>query len=230
MMFRQLCTTRVAVRLTIIIWLLSISVMSPMLFVRKLNKFILPTSTLYFCHEIWSTLGQRIIYDICLFLVVYIIPGAVIAVSYTMIGRKLLTEDSRLNRKESEISKGMARHVMAGRRRVAKMLIILALLFLACWMPYHIINLYLDFRISQTKNFGNILPYTILLGHLNSALNPILYFYASKTFRRALVRMIKCQKVRSTLRGPVSKTFYAKVENLINLFRQFVFSSSSSSI
>ncbi|XP_014771366.1 QRFP-like peptide receptor [Octopus bimaculoides] len=203
MIFRRLCTTRIAVRLTIFIWLSSVCIMSPMLHVKKLTSFPIPNKTLYFCHEIWASLKQRILYDLCLFLIIYIFPGIITTTSYSLIGWRLLTEDSHLKRKDSSVSKGISNNVMSGRRRVAKMLIVLAALFLFCWSPYHIINVYLDFELTQSKNFTHILSYTILLGHFNSALNPILYFYGSKTFRRAALRIIRCQKVRSTLRGPV---------------------------
>ncbi|GAB1599445.1 trissin receptor-like [Argonauta hians] len=203
MIFRRLCTTRIAIRLTIFIWLSSVCIMSPMLYVKRLTSFPMPEKTLYFCHEIWASLRQRILYDLCLFIIIYIFPGIITTTSYSLIGWRLLTEDSHLKRKDSSINKSISNNVMSGRRRVAKMLIVLAALFLFCWSPYHIINVYLDFELNQSKYFTHILSYTILLGHFNSALNPILYFYGSKTFRRAALRLIKCQKVRSTLRGPV---------------------------
>jgi hypothetical protein len=42
---------------------------------------------------------------------------------------------------------------MSGRKRVAKMLIALAVLFAVCWLPYYIVSLYLDFTTKDTKNF-----------------------------------------------------------------------------
>jgi hypothetical protein len=64
----------------------------------------------------------------CLFVFVYIIPGIIICCAYSLIGNKLWTEDKNLQRTESETSKGIGKHVMSGRKRVAKMLIALAVL------------------------------------------------------------------------------------------------------
>lgn len=185
--------------------------MTPLLFMRKIDVFQFPGESLTFCHERWPEEPlHRQTYDICLFIIVYIIPGTIISLSYGMIGKQLFTEDKNLQRTESEISTGIGKHVMSGRKRIAKMLIALALLFAVCWLPYYIVNLYLDFEMNNFQNFLTFLPFTIFLGHSNSAFNPILYFYSSKSFRRFLVRMIYCRDRRTR--------HNFQVRNLINLF------------
>ena len=194
--FRRLSTNKVAAKLIIIVWLIAICLMIPLLIVRKTAVVdIIPTEPVYFCGEHWDDDSQRIRYDIALFVLVYIIPGTVICSSYGMIGNELWTEDKDLKRTESETSKGIGKQMMQGRKRVAKMLIALAVLFAVCWLPYYIVSLYLDFH-PETNKLLLILPYTIFLGHSNSAFNPILYFYSSPSFRKFLVRMLRCKKQR----------------------------------
>jgi hypothetical protein len=173
------------------------AIMTPLLIVKKVDTLHLFEESLHFCHEIWPDIKYRQAYDMCLFVFVYIIPGLIICCAYSLIGNKLWTEDKNLQRTESETSKGIGKHVMSGRKRVAKMLIALAVLFAVCWLPYYIVSLYLDFTTKDTENFLLALPFTILLGHSNSAFNPILYFYSSKSFRKYLYRALKCKSKRT---------------------------------
>lgn len=196
MLFRRLSTNAVAIKLIFIVWLLSIALMVPLFVVREISVMdIIPTEPVYFCGEHWPDDSQRQHYDLALFAIVYIIPGSVICTCYGLIGSELFSENKDLKRTESATSQVMAKQMMKGRKRVAKMLIALAVLFAICWLPYYCVSLYLDFYPEQTHLLV-ALPYTIFLGHSNSALNPILYFYSSKSFRCVLLRMLKCRKRR----------------------------------
>ncbi|ESP05281.1 hypothetical protein LOTGIDRAFT_102897, partial [Lottia gigantea] len=205
MIFKRVANYKMAARIISVIWILSCSVMAPLLVYRKTQTLPLsPNESLHFCHEDWPSLKHRQIYDSCLFAIVYVIPGCIIATSYGLIGRQLWTEDENLKRSESEISRGMSQKIMVGRKRIAKMLIALAILFAACWLPYYIVTLYLDFETDQSDDFLLVLPFTIFLGHANSALNPILYFYTSQSFRKYLFKWINCNKSRNRTDTPVS--------------------------
>ncbi|XP_060596397.1 QRFP-like peptide receptor isoform X1 [Ruditapes philippinarum] len=196
MLFRRLSTNAVAIKLILIVWLLSIALMVPLIIVREISVMdIIPTEPVYFCGEHWTDDAQRQHYDLALFAIVYIIPGCIICTCYGLIGSELFNENKDLKRTESATSQVMAKQMMKGRKRVAKMLIALAVLFAICWLPYYCVSLYLDFYPEQTQLLV-ALPYTIFLGHSNSALNPILYFYSSKSFRCVLLRMFKCRRRR----------------------------------
>lgn len=196
MLFRRLSTNAVAFRLILIVWLCSIGLMIPLLIVRGTSVIdLIPSEPMYFCGEHWPDEVQRQHYDLSLFIIVYVIPGFIICTCYGLIGSELWTENKDLKRTESVTSQVMAKQMMKGRKRVAKMLIALAVLFALCWLPYYCVSLYLDFY-PEDRHLLVALPYTIFLGHSNSALNPILYFYSSKSFRCVLVRMFKCKRRR----------------------------------
>ncbi|XP_021353917.1 gastrin/cholecystokinin type B receptor-like [Mizuhopecten yessoensis] len=195
MIFRRVSNTRSAVKLITAIWVLSVAIMCPLLFMRRVDVVsVIPGEPLYLCNEVWPDLAHRQVYDLLLFAILYAVPGVIIGSSYGLIGKELWTEDKNLQRTESETSRGLGKHVMNGRKRVAKMLIALAILFAVCWLPYHIVSLYLDFHRRHVQPFLTVLPFTILVGHANSALNPVLYFYSSKSFRKYLFRFLKCKK------------------------------------
>ena len=93
------------------------------------------------------------------------------------------------------------------RRRVAKILLVLALFFAFCWLPYSVLSLILDMtsKPNDVSKGGDVdgsdggwesiiellLPFATLLGHVNSAVNPILYCLLSKNFRRSVSEMIR---------------------------------------
>lgn len=95
------------------------------------------------------------------------------------------------------------------RKRVAWILLLLALLFAACWLPHSILNLLLDTGdFTETKW---LMPYCILLGHANSAINPIIYCFMTRNFRRSVKELVFRTRnnftTRRTNRGQVSITY-----------------------
>ncbi|KAB0790421.1 hypothetical protein PPYR_15210, partial [Photinus pyralis] len=80
------------------------------------------------------------------------------------------------------------------RKRVAWILLLLALVFAFCWLPYNTINLLIDTRnvksLDVIDKMSTMKPYMLLLGHANSALNPVIYCVMSRNFRRSVKELI----------------------------------------
>ena len=195
MTFRAFSSGHHAWKVVLVIWLLSFCSMIPLILVRQLQVMdIIPTELYYFCHEIWSHSMHRQIYDGILFICLFIIPGCFVTTSYCRIGCQLWTEGHTLYRRDSTHGIMQAERVMTGRRHVARMLIIVAVLFAICWMPYHILTLYIDFLKQADQSALKTLPFTILLGHSNSAVNPVLYCFMNKSFRKYAMKIVHCNK------------------------------------
>jgi hypothetical protein len=100
---------------------------------------------------------------------------------------------------------------------VARILLLLAVLFAFCWLPYNVLALLIDWGFNKDIE---LLSYTLLLGHANSAINPVLYCFMTRNFRRAVRELVLCSRVSlatrphqrcnvSTVRGLVSsRTMY----------------------
>lgn len=78
---------------------------------------------------------------------------------------------------------------MRSRRRVACILLLLAIVFAVCWLPYHIMNLVVNLNDYE---YETATSYLLLLGHTNSALNPIIYCVLSKKFRSSTAKLLNC--------------------------------------
>ncbi|KAL6115540.1 uncharacterized protein ACO6RY_00358 [Pungitius sinensis] len=74
--------------------------------------------------------------------------------------------------------------------RKATSLFLVVFLFMVCWMPIHVINCVLLF-CPRCKVPMSLTLAAILLSHVNSALNPILYAYRMRSFRYALIGILR---------------------------------------
>ena len=70
----------------------------------------------------------------------------------------------------------------------AKKLSIIVLFFMICWMPLYTLNFLESFQWVQHPVW--LLDTLIILSHLNSAVNPLLYAYHMKDFREAFRRLL----------------------------------------
>ncbi|TSO67445.1 Adenosine receptor A2b [Bagarius yarrelli] len=93
-----------------------------------------------------------------------------------------------------------ARQNSAMRREAKKAtsIFLLVFLFVLCWMPIHITNCLQQFCPHYMVPLPLILT-AIILSHANSAINPLLYAYSMKSFRRAFKDIILCCRITSQL-------------------------------
>ena len=200
---RSISTPAHARKVLVLIWLIACSIMIPLVFIRHLAIHPLdPLQTLAFCHERWPGETSRRTYDIFLFVFIYVVPGVVVVVSYSSTGCHLLTGSGILQRQPSDASQNC--RILAGRRRVARMLLALAGLFACSWLPYHIVSLYLDFQDEKESKSQSIaaLSFALLLGHSHSAQNPILYCIMNSSLKKGMMGLLAC---RQTPKGHISR-------------------------
>ncbi|XP_023282840.1 adenosine receptor A1-like [Seriola lalandi dorsalis] len=87
---------------------------------------------------------------------------------------------------ESTVAKSTVRTCQELRKATSLFLVLF--LFMVCWMPIHLINCIL-LLCPQCNVPMSLTLAAILLSHANSALNPILYAYRMRSFRRTLTGM-----------------------------------------
>ena len=88
-------------------------------------------------------------------------------------------------------------HAPQGRKQLALMLLLLAVMFLLSWLPYCASKLYFDIyreRSSDLHTSMLISNLVNLLSHSHSAQNPFLYCVMNRPFKRQLHRLFGCSK------------------------------------
>jgi hypothetical protein len=112
---------------------------------------------------------------------------------------RLLVKSSR------SISDGTQNHQMETRRKSAKIVVGLAVVFLISYAPYHVfwtyfiyseIDIYIQKFDDVFEQLNNKTQYTYLISNsfflINSCLNPVALFCTSSSFRQHLKRYLTC--------------------------------------
>ncbi|XP_019864969.2 orexin receptor type 2-like [Aethina tumida] len=122
------------------------------------------------------------------FVFMFVIPGLIMTFAYSMMGRTLCSVTPLFDNNESMSSTQQRNRVIRGRKRVAIILLLLAFVFTLCWLPIHIINLLEDIGELKRNSLSTktAKKYLLLLGHANSALNPVIYCALSRKFRDSI--------------------------------------------
>lgn len=89
---------------------------------------------------------------------------------------------------------GGSESMMVERRRAAVQCVAFAAFFIVCWLPYHVISAVLDAlsagdagQVQQAQRLMPALNIALLLAHTNSAINPVVYCFIGKRFRRHVI-------------------------------------------
>ncbi|XP_033329773.1 RYamide receptor [Megalopta genalis] len=214
--FRRVFNRKSTVLVIVALWLVALIIFAPVLKVMTLQspKLDLKLNTslrgfwsvtsnslqkppvFYTCKEDFGLLGIRAhLFGTVCFVLVYAIPGVVVILSYSMMGRTLCSRkppfdcDSVRGNASSQQTFRLVRE----RRRIAWILLLLAVLFALCWLPYNVLMLLIDLdAVGERNAIEYAHAYSLFLGHANSALNPVVYCIMTRTFRRSVVEILRC--------------------------------------
>lgn len=149
------------------------------------------------CKMVWTYLSDnrqtRILisraYFMITFVVLYLIPLAIIAALYILIGRRLW-----LHKIPGESTSHQKRQSQASKRKVLRMLIIVVLTFALCWLPTHIMHLLAYFFAETYRKLikiDHLESSFYFLSHANSAINPCLYIFLNQRFNYELKNILR---------------------------------------
>ncbi|XP_041756107.1 galanin receptor 2a [Coregonus clupeaformis] len=176
---REMRTHRNALTSICVVWGLSLVFSGPYLsYYRQMDL-----DGTVVCIPAWQIQDRRLM-DVCTFFFGYLIPVLILSLTYARtICYLWTTVDPMKDMSESRRAK----------RKVTKMIIIVAVLFCLCWLPHHLVILCMwfgHFPLNHTTYILRILSH--LVAYANSCLNPIVYALVSKHFRKGFRKVFDC--------------------------------------
>ncbi|XP_026781681.3 trace amine-associated receptor 13c-like [Pangasianodon hypophthalmus] len=142
-----------------------------------------PGECFFMLNEVWSVIDL---------VVTFVFPLSVIIILYTrvfVIAKKHATAIRELNNHTRPKTQKITSHSMKSERKAAKVLGILVSVFMVCLLPYFIYILLGDIIELQAESIQKFL----ILGYLNSTINPFIYALFYPWFRRCIKLIITLQ-------------------------------------
>ena len=136
-------------------------------------------------------------YTLCMFLCYYVAPLLVIVVCYSLMTNSLWRSVS-----PHFLRQNFAR-AMKFRRRVARTVMAIVVVFAACWLPIHWVHLQDDF---SSDPLSSNVPYEAkivahCMTYVSAVFNPVIYAFTSESFRQSFWGVFGVRK-RSSLASP----------------------------
>ncbi|XP_040282743.1 orexin receptor type 2 [Bufo bufo] len=247
----------------IIIWIVSCVIMVPQAIVMECKSVIpdLANKTVLFtvCDERWEGEIYSKVYHICFFFITYMVPLCLMILAYLQIFRKLWCRQipgtsSIVQRKWKPLqcpvqSKGQGQQTckpringvaaeikqIRARRKTARMLMVVLLVFAICYLPISILNILKRVfgMFAQTNNRETVyawFTFSHWLVYANSAANPIIYNFLSGKFREEFKAAFSCcclgdnnNQDENLIRGRTSnesrKSLTTQISNFDNVSR-----------
>ncbi|XP_053711276.1 5-hydroxytryptamine receptor 4 [Synchiropus splendidus] len=140
------------------------------------------------------------IYAVMASLIAFYLPMAVMLMAYWKIFKVAKRQAQQISAMESQMAAGVGkdsskkqrhRNAMKRERKAAKTLGIIMGIFLIFWMPFFTVNIVDPFIGYSTEVV--VWDVFLWLGYINSSLNPFLYGFFNRSFRRAFLMLIGCR-------------------------------------
>lgn len=189
---RQRNTKRMARVILVLIWAISLALMTPWAVYYTHVYYANGPQTIPICVEAFPQESyQKAFFLGVIFLMCYSLPLLLIGACYFLIGYRVWNRDAP----GITSSKGV---IEKSKVRVVKMLVVVVLLFMFSWMPLYILRLtqdYGDFDLTQSEWVNRyIAPFAQWIATSNSCMNPLVYCLFSQKIRRRICAMLCCTK------------------------------------
>ena len=141
----------------------------------------LNNSTVYYCTTTQASTLSRRIYLVASLLLGFVIPLAIMMVSYCRVVRVVWTRNTRLAAcvtSESHPSIRNSQLLERSRKRVLRVLLIVVICFVTCWLPFAVYHGILERHLKEYPNpmdSSRLITYGV--GLANSMCNPFIYYF-----------------------------------------------------
>ncbi|XP_037530822.1 neuromedin-K receptor-like [Nematolebias whitei] len=166
------------------IWSLAVVLASPLCYFSSTRT--LPGRT--FCYVAWPrTADDPFTYHIIVTVLVYVLPLAVMGVTYTIVGVSLWGSEVPGDSSDNYHAQ------LSAKRKVVKMMIIVVVTFALCWLPYHVYFIVTGFnkRLVKWKYIQQVYLSVLWLAMSSTMYNPIIYCCLNSRFRAGFKQVFR---------------------------------------
>ncbi|XP_029156860.1 neuropeptide SIFamide receptor-like [Nylanderia fulva] len=194
-------TKRRARMMIVVIWFIALTMTSPWLLFFDLVSIYEDEPDLRLCVETWPHPEDGTLFFLIGNLILcYVLPMILISLCYILIWIKVWRRHIPTDTKDAQ----MERLQQKSKVKVVKMLVVVVILFVLSWLPLYVIFAVIKLGGDIVEGEDEILPIATpiaqWLGASNSCINPILYAFFNKKYRRGFIAILKsgrcCGKLR----------------------------------
>ncbi|XP_051570019.1 QRFP-like peptide receptor [Myxocyprinus asiaticus] len=209
--------TQKKIYITIVgVWVVSSVICAPLLFMIKVDEIHLIDIVVPICRELWPRATLKQAYNVLLFVALYCIPVTFNLIISFLTGRKLWWASQHFTDFDPH-SQAMHASCLKMRKKIAKVVVTLVLLFAVSWLPLYVADILIDQEVHPPHWVLQTRPFAQWLGLTNSSLNPICYCLLGDLYRSArAVRSKYHQRMLSVLGSSSSR----KLSRFLSLKQQ----------
>lgn len=194
-------TKRRARIMIFVIWVIALTTTIPWALFFDLVIIFTDAPDIQLCLEVWpDSLNGALYFLIANLVFCYILPMILITMCYILIWIKVWKRHIPTDTKDAQ----MERMQQKSKVKVVKMLVAVVILFVVSWLPLYVIfariKLGGDIGVWEEEILPIATPIAQWLGASNSCINPILYAFFNKKYRRGFMAIIKSRKCCGRLR------------------------------
>nr|XP_026497647.1 orexin receptor type 1-like [Vanessa tameamea] len=178
-----------------VIWAVSLLFNTPELVVLTTVKTVplrFELEYLVQCTAIWSSTSD-LVWHIIKVVFIYTIPLILMTMAYHQIVRILWSSEKIPGHAETTKLAPAEQTQLSSRRKAAKMLVAVVIMFAVCYFPVHLLSV-LRYVLDMKQN--DLITFLALISHVlcyaNSAINPLIYNFMSGKYRREFHRAFCC--------------------------------------
>lgn len=185
----------------VFIWIFAILVTTPWVFFFDLVVVFEENPNVHLCIDVWPNPLSEVLYFVVGNLIFcYILPMVMITMCYILIWIKVWRRSIPTDTQDAQ----MERMQQKSKVKVVKMLVAVVILFVLSWFPLYLIfariKLGGPIKKWEEEMLPIVTPLAQWLGASNSCINPILYAFFNKKYRKGFVAIIKSRKCCGRLR------------------------------
>ncbi|XP_012258758.1 neuropeptide SIFamide receptor [Athalia rosae] len=194
-------TKRRARMMIVVIWFIGLTTTLPWLIFFDLVVIFDFAPDVQLCLEVWpEPLDGSLFFLVGNMMLCYVLPMILISMCYVLIWIKVWKRHIPNDTKDAQ----MERIQQKSKVKVVKMLVVVVILFVLSWLPLYMIfaRIKLGGQIDEWEEeiIQTATPIAQWLGSSNSCINPILYAFFNKKYRRGFMAILKsgrcCGKLR----------------------------------